>query len=278
MDQVLASLVRFLSTIDPIAFSIGPISVRWYGIAYIAGVALGLWVLTVFAKRWKISLSSDDLMTIALAAIAGILLGGRLGYCLFYGGSYYFLHPLEVFALWDGGMSFHGGLIGALIGGWFASRAVGVPYLTLVDMGAIGAPIGLFLGRMANFFNGELWGRTSDVAWAIVFESGGPLRRHPSQLYEALFEGIVLGIVLFALAYKLPPRPRGEILGWLVALYGVARFGIEFFREPDVGVGFLLGGWLTMGMLLSIPLVLGGIALIVWARINNLPQNSLSNK
>lgn len=151
MDQVLASFVRLLSTIDPIAFSVGPISVRWYGIAYIVGVAIGLWVLTVFADRWKISLSNDDLVTIALAAIAGILVGGRLGYCLFYGGTYYFLHPLEVFSLWDGGMSFHGGLIGALIGGWFASRATGVPYLTLVDMGAVGAPIGLFLGRMANF-------------------------------------------------------------------------------------------------------------------------------
>lgn len=255
MNSFLALIVNTLSQIDPVAFAIGPIAVRWYGLAYIIGVLSALWLLSKFAHRYKLEFTADDLATIVLGAILGILIGGRLGYCLFYGGTFYWTHPLEVFALWDGGMSFHGGAIGALIAGAVVARTIHVPFLTLLDLGAIGAPVGFALGRLANFFNKELWGRVSEVPWAVVFEGAGPLRRHPSQLYEAFLEGFVLLIIMIALAYRWPPRPRGELIGWLLSLYGCIRIFVEFFREPDVSLGFIAGNWMTMGMILSVPMV-----------------------
>lgn len=272
MDSFLASIVNMLSQIDPVAFAIGPIAVRWYGLAYIVGVLVALWLLAKFAHRYKLEFTADDLATIVLGAILGILIGGRLGYCLFYGGAFYWTHPLEVFALWDGGMSFHGGAIGALIAGAIVARTIHVPFLTLFDLGAIGAPVGFGLGRLANFFNQELWGRVSNVPWAVVFEGAGPLRRHPSQLYEALLEGVVLLVVMIVLAYRWPPRPRGELIGWLLGLYGLIRIFVEFFREPDTSPGFIAGNWVTMGMILSVPMVIAGVLLVVWARKRNLPH------
>ncbi len=251
---------------DPIAFSVGPLQVRWYGLAYLAGFFVAAALLRYFSKRWDIELTWDDVTTILLWAVFGVLVGGRLGYVLFYGDGYYLKNPIEILAVWDGGMSFHGGLIGILLAGIPAARAVGVTWLTLCDLGAIGAPVGFGLGRLANFVNGELWGRVSDVSWAMVFPGAGVYPRHPSQLYEAVLEGLVLFAVMVVLARKLPPRPRGEMVGWLLALYGCFRISAEFFREPDTQLGFLAGDWMTMGMLLSLPLVIGGFWLVTWAR------------
>lgn len=251
--------------LDPVALRIGSFSVHWYGLAYLAGFVAAALLMRFFARRWQIKLSDDDLLTVVLAAVVGVMVGGRLGYVLFYGGTYYWENPGRIFAVWDGGMSFHGGLIGILIGGLVASRMVGVPWLTLADLGAIGAPIGFGLGRIANFVNGELWGRVTTAPWGVVFPGAGPLGRHPSQIYEALLEGVVLFVLMLALAWKLPPRPRGELLGWLLAGYGVVRIFAEFFREPDPQLGAIIAG-ATMGQLLSVPMVVAGIWLIWNAR------------
>lgn len=257
-------LIAFQS-IDPVALSLGPLQIRWYGLAYAAGFLAAFFLMCFFARRWKTGLSGDDLLTILLYAIVGVIVGGRLGYCLFYGQGYYFTHLLEVFALWDGGMAFHGGFIGILLGGFFAARQLKVPFLTIADLGAIGAPIGFGLGRIANFVNGELWGRVTTSPFGVVFEGAGPLPRIPSQLIEALLEGAFLFLIMIVLASKKPPYPRGFLVGVLTASYGIFRIFSEFFREPDAGLGFIAGNWLTMGMLLSIPMVAAGIALIVWS-------------
>lgn len=270
MTQTLLAAINF-PAIDPVAFRLGPVAVRWYGLAYLVGFIGAGALLRWLARRWKLGLSDDDVLTIALAAVIGVVAGGRLGYVLFYGGSFYLRKPLEILAIWDGGMSFHGGLIGALVGGAIAARLVGLPALTMFDLGAVGAPIGLGLGRLANFVNGELWGRTTDVPWAVVFPGAGPVGLHPSQLYEAALEGVVLFAIVLVLAMRMPPRPRGEIIGWLLACYGVFRIAVEFFREPDAQIGFIAGG-VTMGQILSVPMVIAGVALIVWARHAALPQ------
>ncbi len=259
-------------SIDPVALRIGPLAIHWYGLAYlvafVSAAAIARWLI----RRWSLALSDDDLLSILLAAVIGVVAGGRLGYVVFYGDGAYLRDPFAVFALWEGGMSFHGGLIGILLAGWVVSKRLGMPMLTLWDIGAVGAPVGFALGRLANFVNGELWGRVADVPWAMVFPAAGPLPRHPSQLYEAALEGVVLLAIMIALALRMPPRPRGELVGWLLGLYGCFRIIAEFFREPDVQLGFLFGDWLTMGMLLSVPMVVAGAALIVTARRRGLPQ------
>lgn len=256
--------------VDPVALRLGPLAVHWYGLAYLAGFVVAILVLRWLALRWDVGLTDDDLLTILLCAIVGVMLGGRLGYVLVYGGAYYFQHPSEILAIWDGGMSFHGGLLGILIAGVVAGRLTGVPWLTIWDLGAVGAPVGFGLGRLANFINDELWGRPSNVWWAVRFPSGGGIPRHPSQLYEAFLEGLVLFVIMVLLARKLPPRPRGELVGWLLTLYGTFRIASEFFREPDAQIGFL-GGVFTMGQALSVPLIVAGVALIVWSRRRDLP-------
>lgn len=265
--------------LDPVAFSIGPLSVRWYGIAYLLGFACAALVLMRVTRRWRIRFDSDALLVIMLCVIVGVIVGGRLGYCLFYGNGYYLTHPLEIFMISHGGMSFHGGFVGCLVGGVVAARITRIPYLTLVDLGVIAAPIGLFFGRCANFVNGELWGAVTDLPWGVVFGgAAGDLPRHPSQLYEALLEGVVLFIVLFALSRKVPPRPRGTFFGVFLVLYGVFRFLMEFVREPDVQLGYLWGGWLTMGQLLSVPLVIAGIVVLAWSLRAKLPQKGLPDE
>jgi phosphatidylglycerol:prolipoprotein diacylglycerol transferase len=249
--------------IDPVALRLGPLSVRWYGIAYLVAFLAAWWVATYFNRRWELGLTTDDIAAIMLAAVIGVVVGGRLGYVIFYGAGQYWKAPLTIFALWDGGMSFHGGLVGILIAGVIVARRLKVPFLTLCDMGSVAAPVGFLTGRLANFVNGELWGRVSNVPWAMVFPSGGPLPRHPSQLYEAALEGVVLLAIMWWLSRR--RRADGELMGWLLLLYGVFRIFVEFFREPDVQVGFLFGG-VTMGQLLSIPMVIAGVWLIVWLR------------
>ena len=257
--------------IDPVAIRLGPLAIHWYGIAYVVAFASAYAVMRGLVRRWKLNLSEDDMLNVILAAVAGVLLGGRLGYVLFYGGSEYLRSPLKVLAVWDGGMSFHGGLAGILIAGALVSWRMGIPWLTLCDIGSVGAPIGIFFGRIANFINDELWGRVTTVPWGIVFPSGGPLPRHPSQLYEAVLEGLVTLAVVSWIATRKNPPYRGLILGWLLTLYGTFRISLEFFREPDAQLGFLFGG-ATMGQLLSVPLVIAGISLIVWALRTKLPQ------
>ncbi len=264
--------------IDPIAFSIGPLAIRWYALAYVTGL-LGGWFyakrLAARADLWipqpqPKPLDIDDLIVwVAL----GVVFGGRLGYVLFYNLSTYLAHPLEIFAVWRGGMSFHGGLIGAALAIVIFARRRGLNPLTMLDLASTVAPIGLFFGRIANFINGELWGRPAlDFPYAVVFPHAGPLPRHPSQLYEAFGEGLLLFVVM-AIAVRILGFRRPGLLGGIFILgYAVARIVCEFFREPDEQLGFLFGasvqalsGGITMGMLLSIPMALLGIAVIVIA-------------
>ena len=259
--------------LDPIAFSLGPLVVRWYGLAYVLGFVCAAAIIYFVAKRWKLGMSEDNLLTLMVCAIVGVVLGARIGYVLFYGDGYYLSHPLEILAFNQGGMSFHGGLVGLLIGGAVAARMTRIPFLTLADLGSIAAPIGLFFGRCANFVNGELWGAPTDGPLGVVFGgAAGMMPRHPSQLYEAVLEGLVTFCVLFALSRKRPPRPQGTFLGAFLVLYGIFRFLIEFVREPDVQLGYLWGGWLTMGQVLSAPLIVAGIALLIYAARTRHPQ------
>lgn len=262
---------KLFDSLDPVAFSLLGFDVRWYGLAYLAGFVLGGYLVHRVARRWGIELTFDDILSLVLYAAIGVIVGGRLGYVVFYAGDYYLSNPLSIFSLREGGMSFHGGMVGVLIAGIFAARSLKMPFLTLTDLGTIVAPVGLFLGRLANFMNGELWGRVTTSPWGIVFPDAGPLPRHPSQLYEAGLEGFVLLAILLLLARKLPPYPRGTFTGVFLTGYGIARFLVEFVREPDAQLGLLAGG-LTMGQLLSLPLIAAGIGLIVYALRDPKPQ------
>lgn len=260
-------------SIDPVALSIGPLVIRWYGIAYVLGFVCAALIVWRVARRWRVSVDVDSLLTIMICVIVGVIVGGRLGYVLFYGDGYYLAHPLEIVAFNKGGMSFHGGLVGALVSGIPAARLTRIPYLTLADLGCIAAPMGLFFGRCANFVNGELWGAPTDAPWGVVFGgAAGLMPRHPSQLYEALLEGVVIFCVLYALSRRVPPRPRGTFLGVFLLMYGTFRFLVEFVREPDAQLGYLWGGWLTMGQVLSVPLIIGGILVLIYAAKRKLPQ------
>lgn len=262
--------------LDPIAFSLGPLVVRWYGLAYVLGFVCAAAIIYFVAKRWKLGMSEDNLLTLMVCAIVGVVLGARIGYVLFYGDGYYLAHPLEILAFNQGGMSFHGGLVGLLIGGAMAARMTRIPFLTLADLGSIAAPVGLFFGRCANFVNGELWGAPTDAAWGVVFGgAAGTMPRHPSQLYEAFLEGVVIFAVLYLLSRRMPPRPRGTFLGTFLVMYGCFRFLVEFVREPDAQLGYLWGGWLTMGQLLSVPLILVGAGVLVYALVVKKPQKGL---
>lgn len=259
--------------LDPIAFSIGPFTARWYGIAYIVGFLLAILVMYFVAKRWKVRFSADDVCVVLLAGMLGVIIGGRLGYVLFYNFELYAAHPLEILNFAHGGMSFHGGFVGALVGGVIAAKIIKMPYLSLVDLVIIGAPLGLFFGRCANFVNGELWGAPTDLPWSVVFGgSAGMIPRHPSQLYEALLEGLLLFVILFVMSRRRPPYPRGTFTGVFMLGYGLARFLVEFVRLPDVQLGYLYGDWFTMGQLLSIPLIIAGIALLVYAHMTKHAQ------
>ena len=257
--------------LDPVAFSIGPFSVRWYALAYLAGFICAGLVMWRTQRRWKLGLTLDDVLSIMIGIVFGIIIGARLFYVVFYGAGYYLENPLEIFMLNHGGMSFHGGLVGAVVGGSLVCRRYGISIPTVCDMGVIGAPIGLFFGRCANFVNGELWGKETDLPWGVMFETGGEVYRHPSQLYEAVLEGVVIFVVLYALSRRVPPRPQGTFMGAFLALYGVFRFLVEFVRVPDAQLGYLFGP-ITMGQLLSLPLVLLGIVILVGAHRLNRPQ------
>ncbi len=251
--------------IDPVAIAVGPVAVRWYALAYIVGLLLGWRYCLALANRPPHVVRRQDIDDFLVWATLGVVLGGRLGYVLFYNSAYYLAHPIEALYLWHGGMSFHGGAIGVTLAIWLFARARGIPFLAFADIICAAVPIGLFFGRIANFINGELFGRVTDVPWAMVFPAGGPLPRHPSQLYEATCEGLLLFIVLLIAERNGARRYPGMLSGLFLAGYAVARMSGELFRQPDAQVGFLIFGT-TMGQLLSIPLLIAGIALIVWAR------------
>ena len=259
---------------DPVLVHIGPFAIRWYALAYIAGILLGwLYARAVIRseKLWGGKASKNvapltvvDFDDFVLWVTLGIILGGRIGYVLFYNLPHFAAHPLEIVQLWQGGMSFHGGFTGCVVAVILFARKRGIPILSLGDITCGVGPIGIFLGRLANFINGELWGRPADVPWSMVFPGGGPLARHPSQLYEAALEGLLLFAVLALLMRAGALRRPGLIVGAFAVVYAIARSASEFFREPDAQLGFLWGG-ATMGQLLSIPLFLAGVGFIVYA-------------
>ena len=260
--------------IDPAAFTVPVLEfpVRWYALGYIFGLVLGWWYavrLSVTAKLWgdveQGPLKRADIDDFAFYAMIGILLGGRIGYILFYDLAKYLANPLDIFAVWQGGMSFHGGLLGTILAMVLFARSRNIPAWSLLDVVAAGVPVGLGLVRVANFINSELWGRPTDVPWAFFFPNGGPEPRHPSQLYEAGLEGIVLFSALAWLVWRAKKLKRPKFVGGaFVAGYGLSRIIVEFFREPDAHIGYLAGtNWLTMGMILSLPMVLAGI----WAMV-----------
>ncbi len=251
--------------IDPIAIEIGPIAIRWYALAYIAGLILG-W--RVCLRMTKLSpskaLTTQVFDDFVFWATLGVLLGGRLGYVLFYNPVFFFENPGKIFMVWQGGMSFHGGMLGVVMAIILFAWKRGLPLFALSDLIAFVAPIGLFFGRIANFINGELYGRPTDVAWGVIFPGGGPLPRHPSQLYEAGMEGLILFILLLLLVRSGSLAKPGVISGVFLAGYGLGRLIAEFFREPDAHIGFLAGG-LTMGQILSLPMLVCGLGLAVWS-------------
>ncbi|AXK84200.1 prolipoprotein diacylglyceryl transferase [Pseudolabrys taiwanensis] len=256
-------------TFDPVLIHIGPLAIRWYALAYIFGILIG-WayarVLIRSERLWggKAPFTVVVFDDFVLWVTFGIILGGRIGYVLFYNLPFFAAHPLEIFQLWQGGMSFHGGFTGCVLAVVLFARKRGLSILSLGDLTCAVGPIGLFLGRIANFINGELWGRPADVPWAMVFPTGGPIPRHPSQLYEATLEGLVLFIALAVMIRMGALKRPGLIVGAFATLYAIARSTCEFFREPDAQLGFLWGG-ATMGQLLSIPLFIAGLAFIAYA-------------
>lgn len=261
--------------LDPIAFSAGPITIYWYGIAYVAGSILAGFVMYRVQRRWNMGLTVDDVWMLVTGAVFGLIIGGRLFYVIFYGDGYYFTHPLEIFATNQGGMSFHGGLVGGLVGGYIVCRMLKLSAWTIADLAIIGVPLALALGRCANFVNGELWGKPTDLPWGVVFGgSAGEIPRHPSQLYEAFLEGIVLFVILYSMSRKKKLPPQGAFIGTFVLGYGVVRFLIEFVRVPDAQLGYLFGGFITMGQLLSLPLIVIGAALLFYAYKASRPQHA----
>lgn len=262
-------------SIDPVLFSWGPFTVRWYGLAYVIGFFLAGLAVYFIARRWKIRFDSYDVLVFVCYCAIGVILGARLGYCLFYGAGYYVEHPAKILAIYEGGMSFHGGLIGIVIAGLIYSRVYRMPFLTLADLVACGAPMGLFFGRCANFINGELYGAPTDWPVGVDFTGSGVMYQ-PSQLYEALLEGLVLFLILFGLSRKNnPPRPRGTFLGAFLVFYGIFRILIEFVRLPDEQIGYFFGTWGTMGQLLSLPMIVAGACLLVYASKRGLPQRGM---
>ena len=251
--------------INPIALSLGPFAIRWYALSYIVALLIGWRYCLRLATRPPFLVGRKDVDDFLVWATLGVVIGGRAGYVLFYNPAYYLDHPQEAVFLWHGGMSFHGGALGVTVGILLFTRARKLPLFAFSDIITAAIPIGLFFGRIANFINGELWGRVSDVPWAMVFPNGGPVLRHPSQLYEALCEGILLFTLLLVAELRGARRRPGILTGLFLIGYAVARMSGELFRQPDVQLGFLIFGT-TMGQLLSVPVLVAGIAIIWWAR------------
>ena len=248
-------------TIDPVALSLGPIQIHWYGLMYLLGFSGAWWLGRLRAERfgWT-AVEVEDLL---FYGAIGVIVGGRLGYSLFYDLPALIDNPLNLFKIWQGGMSFHGGLLGVVIAFGFFARATGKSYFSISDFIVPMVPVGLFFGRIGNFINGELWGKVSDVPWAMIFPYGGPLARHPSQLYEAMLEGVLLFVILWI--YSAKPKPPGAVSGLFLLGYGFFRFVVEFVRVPDQQYGYLLLDLITMGQILSLPMIVIGLFITVRA-------------
>ena len=242
--------------IDPVFLSIGPLQFRWYGLMYVLSFIATYFIIRAEVTRKKLHLTKDDVADLVFFGAMGVVLGGRTGYILFYNLSFYLTNPLKLFAVWEGGMSFHGGFLGVLFAFLLYARRKNVPFLTLIDIAALCAPVGLGLGRIGNFINGELYGRATDVAWGIIFPGSDGVPRHPSQLYEAFLEGLVLFVIVRAVSKN--TSIKGVTTCSAIAGYGLFRFAVEFFRQPDAHIG-LLFGLFSMGQLLSLPMFIFGI-------------------
>ncbi len=258
--------------IDPVIFEIGPFALRWYALAYMAGLILGWKYMVLLTKRpalWPqgVPANEEQIDDLLLWVTLGVILGGRIGYVLFYNLPYYLANPGDALAVWQGGMAFHGGALGVVLAVIYFARKNKIPLLSLGDMVAITVPLGLLCGRLANFINGELWGRVTDVSWAVVFPTGGPLPRHPSQLYEAALEGALLLALLNLLVWKYRALSKpGLLTGLFLIGYGASRFLVEYVREPDAHIGFIFN-FITMGQILSLPMMLAGGGFIYWATL-----------
>ncbi len=251
--------------IDPVALNLGILKIHWYGISYVVGI-LAAWMLLRFRgiqNEW--GFSSEQVSDLIFYAMLGIIIGGRLGSVIFYNLPYYLQHPIEIIYIQKGGMSFHGGLLGVFAAVWFFSKKFNKRFFNVTDFIAPVVPIGLGSGRIGNFINGELWGAPSDLPWAMIFPdpTAGNIARHPSQLYEAFLEGLILFIILWV--YSAKPRPTMAISGLFLMGYGIFRFAVEFVRIPDSNIGYLAFDWLTMGQILSFPMIIVGVALFVMA-------------
>ncbi len=252
-------MIRY-PNIDPVFIRIGPLAFRWYGLMYALSFLSAIFIIRTAAIRKKVKISQEEISDLILYVAIGVILGGRFGYILFYNPGFYLENPSKMIAVWEGGMSFHGGLIGVLIAGIFFCRRYRLSFYEVADIAMLSGPIGLGLGRIGNFINGELFGRETDVPWCMVFPQGGDLCRHPSQLYQAGLEGVALFLILWTLSYR--DLPRGMIFWTFFLFYGIFRFVVEFFRQPDPQLGLILGPF-SMGQFLSLPMFLIG-AFMVW--------------
>ena len=254
--------------IDPVIFTLGPLQVRWYGLMYVLGFLASYFLVSKQIKERNDQKLAEHFENLNFILILSVILGGRLGYVLFYNFSYYLENPLHIFATWQGGMSFHGSCLMLIITGWLFCRAKNIPFWRTADFYVVTIPIGLGLGRIGNFINGELYGRPTEMPWGMVFAGGGPIARHPSQLYESLLEGVVLFILLWSLRHNTASKsrtwPHGTMLALFLGGYGFFRFLVEFFREPDAQLSFVLGVF-TMGQILSSLMILAGL-LLWWSR------------
>ncbi|CAM2763541.1 prolipoprotein diacylglyceryl transferase [Vibrio ordalii] len=248
--------------IDPVLIAIGPISIRWYGLMYLVGFVFAMWLANRRADKPNSGWSREQVSDLLFAGFLGVVIGGRVGYVLFYNFDLFLQDPLYLFKVWTGGMSFHGGLLGVISAMFWYARKNSRPFFGVADFVAPLVPFGLGMGRLGNFMNSELWGRVTDVPWAIIFPNGGPLPRHPSQLYEFFLEGIVLFIILNLFIRK--NRPIGSVSGLFLIGYGTFRFLVEYVREPDAQLG-LFAGYISMGQILSLPMIIVGALMMVWA-------------
>lgn len=245
---------------NPVAVRIGPLRVHWYGLMYLFGF-VAAWLLATYRSRQRSDWSSEQVSDLIFYAALGVVIGGRLGFMLFYGWEDLVHQPLSLFRVWDGGMSFHGGCVGVAISTWFFASKNKKRWLSVTDFSMPFVPVGLAAGRLGNFINGELWGRVTNVPWAMIFPHAGPLPRHPSQLYELTMEGVILFFILWI--YSSKSRPQGAVSALFLLLYGIIRFILEFFRQPDPQLGFVAFGWMTRGQELSIPMMVIGLVVLL---------------
>jgi len=249
--------------IDPAIVTFGPFAIHWYGLMYLIGFVAVWWLGTLRARKPDSGWNPEEISDLLFYGALGVILGGRIGYILFYNFGLFMDDPLVLFRIWQGGMSFHGGMLGVFVAMWLYGRKTGRGFYAITDVIAPYVPIGLGAGRIGNFINGELWGRPTDLPWGMVFPFVDNQPRHPSMLYEALFEGLVLFLILWF--YSAKPRPRRAVSGMFMVFYGIFRFAVEFVRVPDVQIGYLAFGWVTEGQVLSAPMVLFGLYLLWWA-------------